>query len=226
MDCERQRWIPARERPRARPALLCLATPQAGLRITMPTSDEFHDWLVAVAEHGDRQAFAALFKHFAPRVKSFLVRAGASPEVAEELTQETMVLVWRKAASFDPARAGVSTWIFTIARHQRIDHLRRSGPMPIETAAEDDPSYAEPSADPALAPDARHHSAERERGVRRALAQLPPDQARVLRLSFFGEHAHARIAEELGVPLGTVKSRIRLAVGQLRRLLERFEDDE
>ena len=93
----------------------------------MPTSEEMNELVRAVATSGDRQAFAVLFKHFAPRVATYLVRGGTPAATAEELAQETMVALWRKAASFDPARAGVSTWVFTIARNLRIDRHRRQG---------------------------------------------------------------------------------------------------
>jgi RNA polymerase sigma-70 factor (ECF subfamily) len=190
-------------------------------RNAMPTNDELNEWMQAVAARGDRQAFAALFKHFAPRVKSYLARSGCSPELAEELTQESMVLLWRRASTFDPARAALSTWLFTIARNVRIDH-RRHHLLAADAHAEDsEAGEAEllPE-DPALGPDELLQAAQRAHGVRQALAALPADQQLVLRLSFFEERPHARIAEQLGLPLGTVKSRIRLAVRQLRSLLD------
>jgi len=184
----------------------------------MPTSDELNAYARAVAQ-GDRQAFAVLFKHFAPRIKSYLVKLGTSEGLAEELAQEAMVNVWRKAPSFDAQRSGVSTWIFTIARNQRIDHFRRhDSRMPSSDEME-----IEDMVDGAAEPDDCLLTAQRERGVRLALLQLPVEQAEVLRLSFFEEHAHAQIASELGIPLGTVKSRVRLAVNHMRRLLGAFE---
>jgi RNA polymerase sigma-70 factor (ECF subfamily) len=193
-------------------------------RTPMPTNDELHAWVRAVAEQADRRAFAALFQHFAPRIKGFLMRSGSSAELAEELAQETMVALWRRATTFDAARAGLSTWLFTIARNLRIDHHRRAGAAgeaPAAFDSFDDGDGAEHvPADAAAAPDEQLLASQRERGVRRALAELPPEQTLVLRLSFYEEHAHARIAQELGIPLGTVKSRIRLAVAQLRRKLE------
>ncbi len=190
----------------------------------MPTADELNDWMRAVATTADRKAFAALFRHFAPRIKGFLLRSGSSEAQAEDLMQETMVVLWRRAASFDPARAGLSTWLYTVARNLRISHLRRSstaseigaGELPEEWDADLQ------AADQQLGPDEQMLAAQREDGVRRALAALPADQALVLRLSFFEEHPHSRIAQDLGIPLGTVKSRIRLAVTQLRRRLGGF----
>ncbi len=185
----------------------------------MPTDEQINAWMRAVAEAGDRPAFAALFRHFAPRIKGFLVRGGTDEALAEELAQETMVTMWRRASTFDPTRAQVSTWLYTIARNLRIDHHRRRAAGVAEPPDDWDPEQQ--PADAHLAPDELLLAAQRERGVRQAIAGLPPEQAQVLRLSFFDEHPHARIAQDLGIPLGTVKSRIRLAVTQLRRILER-----
>lgn len=189
-------------------------------RTTMPTNEELDRWILAVATAADRQAFAALFKHFAPRLKGFLLRAGCAADLAEELAQETMVTVWRKAASFDPARAQLSTWIYTIARNLRIDHHRRNVRQVDLGDGEDDWDFDPMDPDPAASPDEQVLALQRSRRVRDALAQLTPEQASLLRLSFFEEHPHSQIARELGMPLGTVKSRIRLAVAQLRRLLD------
>ncbi|MEZ5729252.1 MAG: sigma-70 family RNA polymerase sigma factor [Burkholderiaceae bacterium] len=178
-------------------------------------------WVRAVGESGDRRAFAALFRHFAPRIKAYLMRSGSNEALAEELTQETMVTLWRRASSFDPERARLSTWLFTIARNLRIDHLRRAGLPEADGDARWDADQI--PADAGLAPDALVLAAERERRVHAALAQLPSEQAQVLRLSFFEERPHSQIARELDIPLGTVKSRVRLAVAQLRRFLDRSE---
>jgi RNA polymerase sigma-70 factor (ECF subfamily) len=172
----------------------------------------FAEMIRAIATRGDKTAFAGLFGHFAPRVKSYMMRLGAPPEQAEELAQETLLSVWRKAGAFDPAKAAPSTWIFAIARNLRIDasrHDRRSEPI-------EDPSEA-PVAEPT--PDALVANAEAEVRIREALAGLPPEQAEVVRLSFFSDKPHSEIAEALALPLGTVKSRLRLAVGRLRELL-------
>lgn len=183
----------------------------------LPSPDALAALLDAVATQRDRVAFAALFKHYAPRLKTWLLKAGASADLADDLVQDTMVAVWRRAAQFDPARAGVSTWIYTIARHLRIDRHRRrqaGDAKLIEMPAPDD----EP-ADDAPRPDEQVHAAEREARVRAALGALTAEQAEVLRLSFFEEHPHARIAERLGIPLGTAKSRVRLALLRLRQIL-------
>jgi len=188
-------------------------------RGAMPTSEELCELMQAVSQAGDRQAFAVLFRHFAPRVKSYLMRGGSSEGVAEELVQETMINVWRKSSQFDPRQAGVSTWIFTIARNLRVDHFRRQGQALVEA----EEHLADAMVDSAPALDEQLRAGRRERGVREAMARLSPDQAQVLRLSFYEEVPHARIAEDLGIPLGTVKSRVRLAVNHLRRLLDALE---
>ena len=208
------------------PASLSLVSARRNWTV-MPSGDELVELVRAVALAADRSAFASLFKHFAPRIKAYLIRAGAASEVAEELAQETMVAVWHKASSFDPARAQLSTWVFTIARNLRVDALRRRHDarpyegMHTETNAEAD-ALAHAVHD-APAPDEQLAIARRETAVRQALRQLTPEQVQIVWMSFYDEQSHARIARELNLPLGTVKSRIRLAVGHLHRLLKGAE---
>lgn len=180
-----------------------------------PSADEQCQLIQAVATARDRSAFAELFTHFAPRVKSFLMRSGLPDTVAEEVTQETMLAMWRKASYFDPSRAGLSTWIFTIARNQRIDRLRRGRVQ--TTSSLFDPSDEQ---DAPLSGEDITIAAEREQQIRTALGTLSDEQATIVRLSYFSEKPHAEIARELGIPLGTVKSRIRLALNRLRSLLD------
>jgi RNA polymerase sigma factor (sigma-70 family) len=173
----------------------------------------FADRIVAIAERSDRKAFGELFEHFGPRVKNYFMRSGMAPAQAEDLAQETLLTVWRRAAQFDPTRAGASTWIFVIARNLRIDLYRRQ--------RSEQSALAEPfeSIDaPAMADDTIA-TAQREAHVRAALAQLSDEQQSVVRLSFFADTPHGEIAAQLGIPLGTVKSRIRLAVARLREIL-------
>jgi RNA polymerase sigma-70 factor, ECF subfamily len=164
-----------------------------------------------VAATQDRAAFAALFAHFAPRIKAYLLRLGAPGAVAEELAQEALLSVWRKAHLFDPAKASAATWLFTIARNLRIDAIRR------ERRPELDPEdfMPEPDADA----DAGLMLAENEGRLRIALKELPADQIQVVELSFFADKPHSQIAVELGIPLGTVKSRLRLAMARLKRAM-------
>ena len=170
--------------------------------------------VAAIAERGDRHAFATLFDHFAPRVKGFLVRRGMNATAAEEIAQETMLVLWRKAGTFSPERGKADTWIFTIARNLAVDRQRRDQ---IALAEEADPGD---EADSALSAEARMIGAEREKRLRAALAKLSPDQSCIVNLFFFQDRAHSEVATELGIPLGTVKSRIRLAIGRLRALLD------
>jgi RNA polymerase sigma-70 factor, ECF subfamily len=172
--------------------------------------------ITAIAQHQDRAAFAALFEYFAPRIKAFMQRSGTTEASAEELAQETMLAVWRKASLFDPTSTGAASWIFTIARNLRIDAYRRQhrGGM-VETSD----VGAEFQIDDAPLPDSRLASAQSEARVRYALSKLSDDQIRVVELSFFEEKAHAEIARILEIPLGTVKSRLRLAMSRLRNLL-------
>jgi len=166
--------------------------------------------ILAIAARQDRAAFAALFSHFAPRVKSYLIRHGAAPDSAEDLAQETLLIVWRKAASFDPAKADAPTWIFTIARNLRISALRRERRP--EPAAGEESSEA----DPGLPADEAIAVAERQAVLRAALKTLPPEQARIVELNFMEDISHREIEARLGIPLGTVKSRLRLAMLRLR----------
>lgn len=175
--------------------------------------------LCDVAERKDRAAFAELFRHFAPRLKSYLLRLGGTAGSAEELVQETMVAVWRKADRYDPLKASASTWIFTIARNLRIDAYRRDKHPEIEA---DDPALAP---EPAEAPDAAVGREQSAAQLTEALANLSEADQALLRMSFFDDLSHSTIAGRLGLPLGTVKSRIRLAFGKLRSALDQPRDD-
>jgi RNA polymerase sigma-70 factor (ECF subfamily) len=175
------------------------------------TPRDLNALLIAVAGRRDRSAFAALFDHFAPRVKAYLLRLGASPALAEDLAQEALLSLWRKAHMFDPAKASAATWLFTIARNLRIDTIRRERRP--ELSPEDFTPEGEPMADDGLA------LADDEARLRAALKDLPADQIQVVELSFFADKPHSQIAAELGIPLGTVKSRLRLAMARLKRVL-------
>ncbi|MSP88203.1 MAG: sigma-70 family RNA polymerase sigma factor [Alphaproteobacteria bacterium] len=172
--------------------------------------------MAAIAERRDRDAFARLYLYFAPRLKAYLMRRGADDGLAEEMTQEAMLTVWYRAGSFDPAKAGVSTWIYTIARNKRIDRLRRERFPEIER---DDPALVP---EPPIAADSALALVQDDARLRVALAALPPEQAELLHLAFFQDKSHSTIADECGLPLGTVKSRIRLALQRLRNDLKDF----
>ena len=167
-----------------------------------------------VHEARDQQAFAELFTHFAPRVKAFLIRSGASDAIAEECTQDVLATLWHKAHLFDPARASAATWIFTIARNRKIDVLRRHARP--EPAAEDLSWGPEPEPDQAEAMTIRQWSVQLDA----ALATLPDKQRDLIERAYFGDKSHSEIAEETGLPLGTIKSRIRLALERLRHAMK------
>lgn len=178
-----------------------------------PDRERFADLMQAVADRQDREAFAELFAFYGPRVKGYLLRLGSGDSLAEELAQEVMITVWRKAALFDRRQASVSTWIFRIARNRRIDaHRRLQNP---DVLAED-PTYLP---EPLMAPDESVSAGEREDRVRAALAELPEEQVVLLRQAFYEGLSHREIAERSGMPLGTVKSRIRLAFQKMRARL-------
>ncbi|MGY6411052.1 MAG: sigma-70 family RNA polymerase sigma factor [Alkalilacustris sp.] len=173
--------------------------------------DNWVDLVTRVRDHEDEAAFAALFGHFAPRVKGFLMRGGAGEALAEECAQEVMATVWHKAHLFDPTRASVATWVFTIARNRRIDALRKQRrPEP-----EDLGWGPEPEPDQLAAMELQQES---ERVVE-AVSRLPPKQRELIERAFFGELSHSEIAAETGLPLGTIKSRIRLALERLRQTM-------
>lgn len=169
----------------------------------------FGDLLVAVGRHRDRGAFVRIFEHYAPRVKSFLMKGGLTPEQADEVAQDTMLTVWQKAPAYDPQRASAGTWIFTIARNKRID-LQRKGWRDLSL-----PEGVEfPSSAPAV--DTRMGEAQDSAALAAAVGDLPPEQAELIRKAYLEDKTHSDIAAETGLPLGTVKSRIRLALGKLR----------
>lgn len=168
--------------------------------------------ILAVARQRDRRAFTELFDHFAPRVKAFLQRGGTASAAAEDMMQEVLLTVWNKASQFDPARASVQAWIFGIARNLKIDTLRRSRiPLPDLDPMAPEP---EPLSDALVA--ARQSS----QSVRQAIADLPAEQIEVLKLAYYEEMSHGEIEETLGLPLGTIKSRLRLAMAKLRQVLK------
>lgn len=178
-----------------------------------PMTETLGQWIIQVADQRDREAFAALFDYFAPRLKAYMMRGGSDPVSAEEFAQETMLTVWRKADRFDANQASASTWIFTIARNKRIDAYRR------RARPEFDPQdpLLQPVAEPQ--PDDSVAAVETAAALRDAVAELPEEQASLLTLAFYEDLAHSEIAARTGLPLGTVKSRLRLAIGKLRNAL-------
>ncbi len=181
-----------------------------------PTERErLADCVEQIAQSRSRTAFSEIFEYFAPRLKSYLIRLGSEPSSAEEIMQEVMLNVWRKAEQYDRRQASVSTWIFRIARNRRIDTLRRLNKPELD--AED------PMLQPAEAeqPDITVNRAQIEIQVREAMETLPEEQLVLLKAAFYDGLSHSEIAKRFDLPLGTVKSRIRLAFLRLRGSLER-----
>jgi len=177
---------------------------------------EATDWtavLVRIRDERDETAFVDLFRHFAPRIKAFLMRSGADAAMAEECVQEVMTTVWQKAGQFDPTRASVATWVFTIARNRRIDVLRRQ-------------KRPEPE-DLTWGPEAERDQEDQlslqqeSEQLGEAIASLPAKQRELIEKAYFGDLTHSEIADQTGLPLGTIKSRIRLALERLRHAMDR-----
>lgn len=172
-----------------------------------------------VAANRDRAAFQELYKHFTPMIRAFLLKSmgtGANRSEAEEITQEVLIKVWNKAASFNSSKASVNTWIFTIARNTRIDFIRRNDRNERKIAIEDiwhEPESPEPLVD--------LQQRRAEQVIKQAMATLPDEQVQVLFKAFMEGKSHNEVAEELGLPLGTVKSRIRLALNKMQILIDR-----
>jgi RNA polymerase sigma factor (sigma-70 family) len=170
------------------------------------------DQMLRVRDSRDKEAFSELFSHFAPRIKGYLMKSGASATVAEECAQDVMTTLWRKSDQFDPTRASVATWIFTIARNRRIDILRRDRrPEP-----EDLPWGPEPEPEQSRVLEIQQESAR----LVLAIAALPPNQRSLIEQAYFGEMTQAEISQITGLPLGTIKSRIRLALDRLRHAMK------
>ena len=167
-----------------------------------------------IAQFQDKEALAALFNLYGPRIKSMMLKLGASDALAEDLVQDIFLSVWRKAALFSSQRGAASTWIFTIARNLRIDQLRRQSNKPYEDLASMDIASDAPSSSFLVE---QHQVIDR---VTTALGSLSEQQQEVVRLSFIHDMPHAEIATRIGIPLGTVKSRLRLAYERLRPMLE------
>jgi len=191
-----------------------MSEPDLGPRPRPENMDDPAGLMHRIAVRQDRAALAALFGLYGPRIKSMMLKLGAGDALAEDLVQETFLTVWRKAALYSSQRGAASTWIFTIARNLRIDQLRRQSNKPYEDLEKLELASETPIGNVLL---------EQQQVVDRvtaALATLPPEQREVVRLSFIQDMPHARIAETTGIPLGTVKSRLRLAYERLRPLLE------
>lgn len=187
-------------------------------RIGTMTEATAADWahlMARIRDHADQSAFAQLFGYYAPKVKAYLIRSGSDHATAEECMQEVMATVWNKAKYFDPARASVATWIFTIARNRRIDIIRkerRPEPEDITWTETNEPDQADV-----------YEMQQQADILGRALQELPDKQRHLIERAFFGDLSHSEIASETGLPLGTIKSRIRLALDRLRHSMSKTQ---
>ena len=191
-------------------------TVRATANIERVTNDKKRNlWITEVhriRDNADKAAFADLYAHFAPRVKGFLIKSGADGSMAEECAQEVMATLWHKAHLFDPTRASVATWIFTIARNRRIDILRkqrRPEPEDLTWGPEAEPDQADVLA-----------LQQETQILGQALTALPAAQRELIEQAYFGDMSHSEIAKKTGLPLGTIKSRIRLALERLRQQMK------
>lgn len=201
---------------------LCECEAAQGNSVSLETSgsnpterDRLANCVEQIAAAQSRRAFSEVFEYFAPRVKSYLVRLGSDMANAEEIMQEVMLNVWRKAGQYDRRQASVSTWIFRIARNRRIDSLRRNNKPELDA---EDPML-QPA--PVEQPDITVNRTQLEARVREVIEDLPEDQLVLLKAAFYEGLSHSEIAKAYNLPLGTVKSRIRLAFTRLRGPLER-----
>lgn len=172
--------------------------------------------LERIAQQGDRAAFHKLFQEYAPKIKAYAFKVGMH-EASDELVQEVMINIWRRAKQFDPSRACSSTWIYAIARNARIDYLRKHGRQSVEVGVETDHLWSFAGQDDTPA---EHALAQMSRQVRASLGTLPTDQRDVLAKVYLEDKSHQQVADELNLPLGTVKSRVRLALQKLNVVLQ------
>jgi RNA polymerase sigma-70 factor (ECF subfamily) len=176
---------------------------------------ELHKSLIAqVGASQDRAAFQSLFEYFAPRIKAMMLKAGVNVMQAEDLMQDVMMTVWRKSSQYTPDRGSVSAWVFTIARNARIDLFRKASSRPYDDVYEMEIATDDPTGDDEVL------QSQREECVSAALVELPADQRQVIELAFMEDLSQSQIAERLSLPIGTVKSRMRLAYGKLKGRLE------
>ena len=180
------------------------------------------DWgalLARVAETDDKAAFRAIYQHFAPRIKAYAINQGFSQH-AEVLVQEVMTSVWRNAGKYSESLASVSTWIFTITRNQRIDILRKLNRSRAEIVIETEDLWQIPTEDTTIC---SIQNLSTEKFVKEAIDKLPEEQMIALRKVYYEGKTHEEVAEELNIPLGTVKGRLRLSLQKLRVMFEAKE---
>jgi RNA polymerase sigma-70 factor (ECF subfamily) len=200
------------ERPPAR----CSQKDQKHVKRKPPQLSPLTVQMLAVKDARDRAAFAELFDYFAPRLKGFIMRSGTGSGQAEEIVQDVMLTVWRKADQFDPQKSQVSAWVYRITKNRRIDVLRKENrPLPEELKSDaEDSARTDTDAVQILAVE------QEALKLKEALANLKPDQREMIAKAYLGELTHQEIKAQTGLPLGTIKSRIRLGLERLRHDLK------
>ena len=177
------------------------------------------DCLSRVAEQRDKNAFAQLFDHYAPLIRAYsLAREPGADLVADELAQEVMLRIWLKASSYNSRLANINTWVFTLARNCRIDYLRRNGRF----VSDIDPTEIfNDLEDEGPGPFQLVQQSRLQENIKSGLEKLPKEQSEILRKVYLEGKSHQETSEALKLPLGTVKSRVRLALKKLQVLVER-----
>ena len=179
--------------------------------------DTDHDLALCIELIGksqDKLAFNNIFRYFAPRLKSFLIKVGSTDTQAEEVIQEVMIAVWTKSSTYDSSKSSVSTWIYTIARNKRIDKIRKEKRHYLSESDEGLEIPVDSTQEKEI------FSTQVSNSLKKYMSNLPEEQSKLLKLSYFYNKTHADISTELKIPLGTVKSRIRLALTKMRHLVE------
>ena len=182
--------------------------------ISINADDELTLSVELIGKNQDKLAFNNIFRYFAPRLKSFLIKAGSTDSQAEEVIQEVMIAVWTKSSTYDSSKSSVSTWIYTIARNKRIDKIRKEKRHYLSDSDEGLEIPVDSTQEKEI------FSAQISNSLKNYMSNLPEEQSKLLKLSYFYNKTHADISEELKIPLGTVKSRIRLALTKMRHLVE------
>ncbi len=169
--------------------------------------------MLRIRDHRDRTAFAALFEQMAPRLKAYLMGKEGGAQMVEDVLQNVMLKIWHRAVTFNPEKASATTWIFTIARNARVDMLRKTIKPVLDPEEPDLQPNPEPGAEDIV------DLAQASEQLCHAITTLPDEQREILNLAYFSDLSHGEIAAKTGLALGTVKSRLRLALGKLRKEL-------
>jgi RNA polymerase sigma-70 factor (ECF subfamily) len=170
-----------------------------------------NDLILEIANHKSKPAFIALFNRVSAKLKAYAIRCGANQADAEEIVQECLLIVWRKAPTFNPKAASAITWLYTIVRNKRIDFIRKQRP---DLICSDD-LWPEPESEELE----KHVESDLNANIIRTLLyELPEEQRQIVFKVYFEGKSHSEIANELDLPLGTIKSRLRLAMKKLDTL--------